>query len=424
MQYVDGTRCTVTPTHSLNGCTVFIESPGYANVTTDVTNCTTSVALCKDILVNCKTDGSYSIAASESRHIRIETGGRVLYSKEDKQYLLNHNGENEILNVEGSESLSVDRLGKVLSCRSNKITRMADSAAFKPRYFTVDEDGQCAELITVESLNRAKFQAGIGTIVQKEKIALSTTITMMELHKVSVYKPWPIIPASIVLNIPCEGKVMKSEKPRLGTDMGSGLHILFQTSDCCTKQDSTSTNVRSVRPHFIEYRQYLCDQSVDTKIKKKLIDSLMKISQYEEKLTDRRRCGTTKASKDSAELMTLYNQACLQQTVFAPPFSRKLLPDVRRRAIKDVTCEKDLKILLREQKIPVYAGANSISVSRKDNPAAKIQPEKLDTLISHHRPQEIHLCRKVEKKVLKVICGIQYVCNIQCSKCMSKQPSI
>ncbi len=406
VQHFDGTRCTVATLHSC--CTIFIESPGYANVTIDVTNSTSNVDVSNDIAINCNTDGRYTVTKNQTR-LTCETDGQVLYCNGPNQCLLNHNGKDDLMMVKGDNSLRINCFGTGFYVPNSEVTKML-SAAFQPRYFIVDSHGQCAELLTVESLEEAKNKTDINTFVEKEKSALSTAVTLMEPQigkTLQGYTLQNILPPGLSLNDPCycSSKLKNKneiKKQRLGADLGKGFNISLRDPVLCTD----CSGGKKVCVKSIHYKQYNHCQPVDIIIKKKVlavIDKWLNASRSECKSTENNAISAQLFSKkDQLELTTLYKQACSFKSVINPPLLRSPLQVLKRSSPKDVAYKKDLLSSLRKCESPpfsiVYPVLSNNDESIKNRPTAEINSYEPNCL------KENHLCQRSAVKEPKVIC--------------------
>ncbi len=372
---VDGIRCTVVTTLGLGVTTVLTESPGYANISTNIANGMCTVNLSCGVTISCSADGGYSVSTNKSCCLNIDARGKVLYLNGDEQYSLNHNGVDDILsgcNSEGHDSISVDRFGKGSYVQFNNGMRTDSTTAFQPRYFTIEKSGQCAELLDTD---RLRHHPGVHAVVDKEVLTIGTVTTIMEQHEehqqpTCMYNVEEMVPVNISNKSRKTGcdqvhgsmESEKSQKLRFGTSVGNGLDVLYYIG---AKAGSDADF--AYHPQFITYERYIHKQSVTSEIKENVVALIVSYltwvrttnleTVFKERSSSEQEAGY-EMGVDKDKLLTRYNQACSRKAITTLDFSTEILP--QNMAVQNIMWDQNnLKNVLQKQQIPVYSFANA-----------------------------------------------------------------
>ncbi|XP_064382294.1 sperm-associated antigen 17-like isoform X3 [Halichondria panicea] len=393
IQFVDGIRCTAVTKFGLGVTTVLTESPGYANISTNVATGICTVNLSGTVKISCSADGSYSVSTNKSCCLNIDAKGKVVYRNGDEQYSLNHNGVDDILtgcDSEGHDSISVDRLGKG-SCV--KFNNGDSTAAFEPRFFTIDRSGQCAELLDADCLHR---HPSVHAVVDKEVLAIGTVTTIMEQHKEHqqpMYKLQAMVPDNISdksRKTGCDqvhGSIEseRSKKIRFGTSVGNGLDVLSHRHYIGAKAEYNDV------PQFITYKRYIQKQSVTSEIKENVlaligsyltwVSTTNSENVLKERISSEQETGY-KMGVDKDKLFVKYNQACSCKAIITLNCSREILP--QNMTIQNIMWDQNhLKNVLRKQHVPVYSFVNA-ELNKKE--ICSSLPNKAKTVSTRRLP--------------------------------------
>ena len=362
VQHVDGTRIATTRENE-SSSTVLIECPSFASVLYDLSTCGCTIDVLNGISIKCDRNGEYSFLEEERDILSMKAHGEVIRYSECDQYSLMHSGLTNIVTLHDKKGrlFTVDCYGKGSMDQHNSSVEVTTSEAFKPRFFIIDSNGGCSELLECGSVDATIRQAkeNLHTTCVDEVIpTVGTVTTVFESCKNSYSKQFEvrdIVPANLKLgNIEKTGRHHSTESHVFGTILDYGLSS-NTGGEFIESEASGSSNP-------IKYKQFLHRQPVTPEVKTKvsrLIENFRKRSESE--YVEAINCENSQLSRlssdlDQNKLSYLYEQAIRNKNLELDSPHDNLPSEVNGSMLtaKNTSEINELKPILQKKWIPSY----------------------------------------------------------------------
>ncbi len=164
-EYADGTRFTTHRSNrkSTQPTEIVIECPGFARVSFLSSNHHCQVVFPDSSCMECSPNGSYTVTKPSDYTLHLLASGEARYtavSRPDSRsatYSLDHTGSGNLFEVSDymGNKFCVTPEGKATVDSRKTDSKLPPHPAFSPRYFTIEEDGSCYELLRKETADAA-----------------------------------------------------------------------------------------------------------------------------------------------------------------------------------------------------------------------------------------------------------------------------
>ena len=284
VEHADGTRFTTHWSDEVSDkipSEVVIECAGFARVIYYQSQRQCKVDFPDHSKILCSTDGSYIISKPNDYTLHIAPNGEAKYTPGFQQeqaqieqqssgtYTLDHTGCSDILVTRDTlgNQFSVSAAGEISVLPSSTDMKVPPHAAFTPRYFVLQEDGTCYEMVqskTADAVIAAAESNRKAIVIRDTQFSEpnSTSTTIIEPYEVGSnslpYMEESIIPENlrtVALSCQAGGEQKQTSingcthKRKFGVGVGKALMI--------GSYHKPPPQAPFVRPNALKYRQFV-----------------------------------------------------------------------------------------------------------------------------------------------------------------------
>lgn len=285
VQFVDGTRCTISPEANEAYPPFLIECPGLASLASNPCKGTCTLTLADGTVVLCSNDGNYVVEKDGKCHLDINTVGKASCSTNSGgQYTFEYTGTNSILHARDhmDNDIKIDCEGQASVDDKNPPTATTENP-YMPKLFLVDSDDKCAELLkddcvasVISTAQTDPHSAVIQTDIPGDGVFSTILKPFYEKDcKSSAYTESEIVPLNI--RDECIKRVRpdvtyKYRTSRFGVSVGRGMMI--GTWNNRELQESIHN------PGLIISSQFLQRKQVSDRTRQKLLSTMMSFNEF------------------------------------------------------------------------------------------------------------------------------------------------